>query len=47
MACIRPTVRGVAMNPQIIHISMVKVKHLGGRDPVSPWGTPTKGYKTD
>ncbi|MFA9440061.1 50S ribosomal protein L2 [Uliginosibacterium sp. sgz301328] len=43
---IRPTVRGVAMNP-------VDHPHGGGegrtgegRVPVSPWGTPTKGYRT-
>ncbi len=43
---IRPTVRGVAMNP-------IDHPHGGGegrtgeaRDPVSPWGLPTKGYKT-
>lgn len=43
---IRPTVRGVAMNP-------IDHPHGGGegrtgeaRVPVSPWGTPTKGYKT-
>lgn len=42
----RPTVRGVAMNP-------VDHPHGGGegrtgeaREPVSPWGTPTKGFKT-
>ncbi|MCO6517185.1 MAG: 50S ribosomal protein L2, partial [Snodgrassella sp.] len=43
---IRPTVRGVVMNP-------VDHPHGGGegrtgeaREPVSPWGTPTKGYRT-
>ena len=43
---IRPTVRGVAMNP-------VDHPHGGGegrtgeaREPVSPWGTPAKGYRT-
>ena len=43
---IRPTVRGVAMNP-------IDHPHGGGegrtgeaREPVSPWGTPTKGYRT-
>jgi len=43
---VRPTVRGVAMNP-------VDHPHGGGegrtgegRVPVSPWGTPTKGYRT-
>jgi len=43
---VRPTVRGVAMNP-------IDHPHGGGegrtgeaREPVSPWGTPTKGYKT-
>ena len=43
---IRPTVRGVAMNP-------IDHPHGGGegrtgeaREPVSPWGTPSKGFKT-
>jgi len=43
---VRPTVRGVAMNP-------IDHPHGGGegrtgeaRTPVSPWGTPTKGYRT-
>jgi large subunit ribosomal protein L2 len=43
---VRPTVRGVAMNP-------VDHPHGGGegrtgtkRDPVSPWGKLTKGYRT-
>jgi large subunit ribosomal protein L2 len=43
---VRPTVRGVAMNP-------IDHPHGGGegrtgeaRVPVSPWGTPTKGYRT-
>jgi large subunit ribosomal protein L2 len=43
---IRPTVRGVAMNP-------IDHPHGGGegrtgeaREPVSPWGVPTKGYRT-
>jgi large subunit ribosomal protein L2 len=43
---VRPTVRGVAMNP-------IDHPHGGGegrtgtkRDPVSPWGTLTKGYRT-
>ncbi len=43
---VRPTVRGVAMNP-------IDHPHGGGegrtgeaREPVSPWGVPTKGYKT-
>jgi large subunit ribosomal protein L2 len=43
---VRPTVRGVAMNP-------IDHPHGGGegrtgeaREPVSPWGTPTKGYRT-
>ena len=43
---IRPTVRGVAMNPVDHPHGGGEGKTSGGRDPVSPWGTPTKGYKT-
>ncbi len=43
---IRPTVRGVAMNPIDHPHGGGEGKTSGGRDPVSPWGTPTKGYKT-
>jgi large subunit ribosomal protein L2 len=43
---IRPTVRGVAMNP-IDHPHGGGEGRTGeGRVAVSPWGTPTKGYKT-
>ena len=43
---IRPTVRGVAMNP-IDHPHGGGEGRTGeGRVPVSPWGTPTKGYRT-
>jgi large subunit ribosomal protein L2 len=43
---IRPTVRGVAMNPVDHPHGGGEGKTSGGRHPVSPWGTPTKGYKT-
>ncbi|MBJ40825.1 MAG: 50S ribosomal protein L2 [Gammaproteobacteria bacterium] len=43
---VRPTVRGVAMNPVDHPHGGGEGKTSGGRDPVSPWGTPTKGYKT-
>ena len=43
---IRPTVRGVAMNPIDHPHGGGEGKTSGGRDPVSPWGVPTKGYKT-
>ncbi len=43
---IRPTVRGVAMNPVDHPHGGGEGKSSGGRHPVSPWGTPTKGYKT-
>jgi len=43
---IRPTVRGVAMNPVDHPHGGGEGKTAAGRDPVSPWGTPTKGYKT-
>ena len=42
----RPTVRGVAMTPIDHPHGGGEGKTSGGRDPVSPWGTPTKGYKT-
>lgn len=42
----RPTVRGVAMNPIDHPHGGGEGKTSGGRHPVSPWGTPTKGYKT-
>ena len=40
---IRPTVRGICMNP-VDHPHGGRSN--GGGHPVSPWGTPTKGYKT-
>lgn len=43
---IRPTVRGVAMNPVDHPHGGGEGKTSGGRHPVSPWGQPTKGYKT-
>ena len=43
---IRPTVRGVAMNPIDHPHGGGEGKTAAGRHPVSPWGTPTKGYKT-
>ena len=43
---IRPTVRGVAMNPVDHPHGGGEGKTSGGRHPVSPWGTPAKGYKT-
>ncbi len=43
---VRPTVRGVAMNP-IDHPHGGGEGRTGeGRDPVTPWGVPTKGYRT-
>jgi large subunit ribosomal protein L2 len=43
---IRPTVRGVAMNPVDHPHGGGEGRTSGGRHPVSPWGVPTKGYKT-
>ncbi len=43
---IRPTVRGVAMNPVDHPHGGGEGKTSGGRHPVSPWGVSTKGYKT-
>ena len=43
---IRPTVRGVVMNPVDHPHGGGEGKTSGGRHPVSPWGTPTKGFKT-
>jgi large subunit ribosomal protein L2 len=43
---IRPTVRGVAMNPVDHPHGGGEGKTSGGRHPVSPWGMPTKGKKT-
>lgn len=42
----RPTVRGVAMNPVDHPHGGGEGKSSGGRHPVTPWGVPTKGYKT-
>ncbi len=42
----RPKVRGVAMNPHDHPHGGGEGKTSGGRHPVTPWGTPTKGYKT-
>jgi large subunit ribosomal protein L2 len=42
----RPTVRGVVMNPIDHPHGGGEGKTSGGRNPVSPWGLPTKGYKT-
>lgn len=42
----RPRVRGVAMNPVDHPMGGGEGKSSGGRHPVSPWGMPTKGYKT-
>jgi large subunit ribosomal protein L2 len=42
----RPHVRGVAMNPVDHPLGGGEGKTSGGRHPVSPWGLPTKGYKT-
>lgn len=42
----RPNVRGVAMNPVDHPHGGGEGKTSGGRHPVTPWGVPTKGYKT-
>lgn len=42
----RPRVRGVAMNPIDHPHGGGEGKTSGGRHPVTPWGVPTKGYKT-
>jgi large subunit ribosomal protein L2 len=42
----RPTVRGSAMNPVDHPHGGGEGRTTGGRHPVSPWGMPTKGYKT-
>lgn len=42
----RPSVRGVAMNPIDHPMGGGEGKTSGGGHPVSPWGLPTKGYKT-
>ncbi len=43
---IRPTVRGVAMNPVDHPLGGGEGKTSGGRHPVTPWGKPTKGKRT-
>ena len=43
---IRPTVRGVAMNPVDHPLGGGEGRTSGGRHPVTPWGKPTRGYKT-
>jgi len=43
---IRPTVRGMTMNPVDHPHGGGEGRSKGGNHPVSPWGTPTKGYKT-
>ncbi|MCP4579417.1 MAG: 50S ribosomal protein L2 [Deltaproteobacteria bacterium] len=42
----KPHVRGVAMNPVDHPHGGGEGKSSGGRHPVTPWGVPTKGYKT-
>jgi large subunit ribosomal protein L2 len=42
----RPRVRGVAMNPVDHPLGGGEGKTAGGRHPCTPWGVPTKGYKT-
>ncbi|MFQ5839794.1 MAG: 50S ribosomal protein L2 [Candidatus Methylomirabilales bacterium] len=43
---IRPKVRGVAMNPHDHPLGGGEGKSAGGRHPCTPWGKPTRGYKT-
>jgi large subunit ribosomal protein L2 len=42
----RPHVRGVAMNPVDHPLGGGEGKSSGGRHPVTPWGVPTKGFRT-
>ncbi len=42
----RPKVRGVAMNPVDHPMGGGEGRSSGGRHPCSPWGVPTKGFKT-
>jgi len=42
----RPHTRGVAMNPHDHPLGGGEGKTSGGRNPCTPWGKPTKGYKT-
>jgi len=44
--CRRPKVRGVAMNPIDHPLGGGEGRSSGGRHPVTPWGMPTKGFKT-
>jgi large subunit ribosomal protein L2 len=43
---VRPSVRGVAMNPVDHPMGGGEGRSSGGRHPCSPWGKPTKGYRT-
>ena len=43
---VRPSVRGTVMNPVDHPLGGGEGRSSGGRHPVSPWGMPTKGYKT-
>jgi large subunit ribosomal protein L2 len=43
---IRPTTRGVAMNPVDHPLGGGEGKSSGGRHPTTPWGQPTRGFKT-
>ncbi len=43
---IRPTVRGVVMNPVDHPLGGGEGRSSGGRHPCTPWGKPTKGYRT-
>lgn len=43
---IRPSVRGVAMNPVDHPMGGGEGRSSGGRHPCTPWGKPTKGYRT-
>jgi large subunit ribosomal protein L2 len=42
----RPYSRGVAKNPHDHPMGGGEGKSSGGRNPTTPWGKPTKGYKT-
>ena len=43
---IRPSVRGVVMNPVDHPMGGGEGRSSGGRHPCTPWGKPTKGYRT-
>ncbi|MEL6361398.1 MAG: 50S ribosomal protein L2, partial [Pseudomonadota bacterium] len=43
---VRPTVRGMAMNPVDHPHGGGEGRTSGGRHPVTPWGKPTKGHRT-